>query len=199
MKKLIKILIISLIGVCLVAIGVLAWIWCTVDIMFIQLPAEDCPYMFECEAEELFDKDLEKMGLPKNLLDHAWVSREGNLVLLLNAEQRQAWINSPSMDIVGTDPFIEVTPNYKQITVHGYEEYVMRDAKKSFAVARKMLVMQVLVNRTTFENAKIRYILDDGKTGRVFFMALLPDDPIDLKLSQWKFSYYEDYDFIFEE
>ena len=197
MKKTIKILIISLISVCFVAASVLTAVWFIGGYKTIIIYDIDCPNMFGCTAQELFDKDLEEMGTPESLLDHATVNKYGDLVLYLSKKQQQEWKDSPFMDIVGKDPFIEVTPNYKQITVFGYEEYVMRDVKKSSTLVDRMIVMQVL-NGTPQEEAQIRYILKDGKTGHIFFMGLYPDEHIDLKLSQWKFSYYKDYDYIWE-
>ena len=194
----IKALVISLVSVCLVAAGVLVTVWFAGGYKTIIIYDIDCPYMFDCTPQELFSKDLKELGLPESLLDHAKINKDDDLVLYLSKKQQQEWKDSPFMDIVGKDPFIEITPNYKQITVFGYEEYVTRDAKKSFTLIDRMIVMQVL-NGTPQEEAQIRYILKDGKTGHIFFMGLYPDEDIDLKLTQWKFSYYKDYDFIFED
>ncbi len=198
MKNWPKILMISLISVFLLVSGVLVTVWFTGGYKTITIWEMDCPDMFDCTPEELFSKDLEELGLPESLLDHARINKDGDLVLYLNKKQQQEWKESPYMDIVGTDSFIEVTPNYKQITVFGYEEYVMRDAQKSFTLIDRMLIMQVL-NGTPQEEAQIRYILKDGKTGHVFFMGLYPKNDIDLKITQWKFSYYKDYDYILDD
>ncbi len=197
MNKLLKIFIIGFASICLVISGFLMW-WYIGGYAYVGLLPETCTYMFGCTAEELFSKDLKELGLPESLLDHARIAKNGNLVLYLSKTQQQEWRESPFMDIVGTDPFIEITPNYKQITVLGYEEYVMRDVKKSFTLVDRMLVMQLL-NGTPQDEMRIRYILKDGKTGHVFFMGVYPDNDISLELSQWEFSYYKDYDYIIED
>ncbi len=188
----IKALVISLVSVCLVAAGVLVWVWYTSnhkEYFIIKFDPENFESLIGCTVEELFSEDLGELGLPEDFVDHAWIDETGELVVMLDKEQQQSFRESPFLDKeeMCKGMGFTITPDNKQITVKTWAEWATWDVHESILVINKMYILQMM-DGIPQEDVAITYILKDSGTDEVLLTTVWPKYPLEIDVTEYNFT-----------
>ncbi|MBE6660035.1 MAG: hypothetical protein E7605_01345 [Ruminococcaceae bacterium] len=141
----------------------------------LALPANTCEELFGCTPKEFFDLDLDLYDETRDFRTHAYVDKQGKLVLRLSQNQIDVWLLSLKQDIIDIErqhETIDVSDDYYTITIYGYEETVDKDSKISMALTHTTAVIRFL----TDQPPTYKVILLDGATGRVIWSQSMDSD-----------------------
>ena len=188
----VKALVIGLVSICLVAVGVLVWVWYTSnykEYFTMRLRPDKFERVFGCTVEEIFSEDLGELGLPEDFIDHAWIDETGELVVMLDKEQQQLFRESPFLDKeeMCKGMGFTITPDNKQITVKTWAEWASWDVYESVKVINKMCILQML-DGVPLEDVAITYILKDSGTDEILLTTVWPEYPLEIDVKDYNFT-----------
>lgn len=187
-KIIITVILIFLFGPWLVKTGIDAVQYVTLrfnpDISIYELPPEVCRIFFGCTPNEFFDKTMTYYDSEVDFRKKSKVDKNGNLVLVLNEQDKEAWKSALadviSLEDIRGNPNIIVSEDCKKVTVICYKETASLDTMDAAFGLYSYLVYQ-LFNGVPPEEISIDFSLKDGVTEEIVYSESYPGD--DSKLS----------------
>ena len=189
-KIIIAIILIFLFGPWLVKTGIEAVQDVTLqfnpDISVYKLPPDVCKTFFGCTPDEFFDKTMAYYDSEIDFRKKSKVDKKGNLVLVLDERDKEAWESALaaviSLEDIRDNPNIIVSEDCKEVTVICYKETASFDTMDAALGIYSYLVYQ-LFDGVPPEDISVNFSLKDGMTEEVVYSEIYPGDDSELSFS----------------
>ncbi len=156
------------------------------DISIYELPSEVCKIFFGCTPNEFFDKTMAYYDSKTDFRKKSKVDKKGNLILVLDEQDKEAWKSALaeviSLDDIRINPNIIVSEDCKEVTVICYKETASFDTMDAAFGLYSYLVHQLFAGVPP-EDISVNFSLKDGVTEEIVFSESYPGDDSELSFS----------------
>lgn len=143
-----------------------------------EIPPVTCKSYFGCAPAEFIYNDFDFYETTKDFRKNSTVDSQGNLVLTLNRKQKDAWLQSGMLTDFSKYENIEVSSDYKTITVYAFPETAYNTISDAAIVLDKCCMIQKLNGISTYQ---IQYNIIDATNDKVIYTTTYPPNDIDFK------------------
>lgn len=154
------------------------------------LPPEISLAIFGCEPSEFAYWELDIYSSTEDFREKAFVDVEGNLVLRLNEQQKEAFRNKNwgiSVDYLRKSENIQIAKDYTQVTILGYKETIVEDLTNIAFGYSSFLIEQLLTGKEP-STISVEFIIKDGVTGKTVYSVVAPGEAFSFGSKDYEFS-----------